>query len=359
MSAATGLISVILPVCNGDEHLRAALDSVQSQTHRALEILAVDDGSTDGSGRILRDRAAADPRVRVFTQTNHGVSVARNRALTAARGEWVVFLDADDMFVDPRLFEMLVLAGGQGIDILDFATTSTEPRDSRPPVAGEIASAGGIASAGEIAAACGIASAASLRVAACSREIRLDHRRLAEMIAEESANAIWGRAYRRSLLERTGSRFREGLRMGEDLLFNLDCLPAARGMRELPVIGYFYRRTGSASATNRYLPEKFRDLTLVGDRLGEWARGTGSVEVIAAAEFIRAKNVLSCMRDLHHADCDIPRRHRAQTARTFREQVPKVDVRGLRRDRRLLAAVYNLLGYRTMFRLSGLIGALR
>lgn len=225
--------------------------------------------------------------------------------------------------------------------ILDFATTSTEPRASGPGAAGEIA------------------SATSLRIAARARDLRLDHLRLAEMVAEESANAIWGRAYRKSLLDRTGCQFREDLRMGEDLLFNLDCLPAARGLRELPVIGYFYRRNGPASATNRYLPEKFRDLAVVGDRLGKWARETGSDEIIAAAEFIRAKNVLSCMRDLHHANCDIPRRHRAQTARTFREQVPKVDGRGLRRDRRLLAAVYNLLGYRTMFRLSGLIGGLR
>lgn len=341
MSGTTGLVSVIMPVFNGAEHLRAALDSVQAQTHGAFEVLAVDDGSTDGSGRILHDRAAADPRVRVLTQANHGVSVARNRALAAAQGDWVVFLDADDMLADPGLFEMLILAGGADIDILDFATTSTRPRDSRPASTGENA------------------SVTSLRIAARACDIRLDHRRLAEMIADESINAIWGRAYRKSLLDRTGCRFREGLRMGEDLLFNLDCFPAARGLRELPVIGYFYRRTGTASATNRYLPEKFRDLTVVGDHLSEWACGTGSGEIVAAAEFIRAKNVLSCMRDLHHADCDIPRRHRAQTARAIREQVPKVDARGLRGDRRLLAAVYNLLGYRTMFRLSGLIGALR
>lgn len=342
MSPAPDLVSVIIPVCNGQTHLPAALDSVQAQTHRNVEILAVDDGSTDDSGRILNNRAAADHRMRVFTQENRGVSAARNRALAAARGEWIVFVDADDMLADPRTLEVLVLVGGRGIDIVDFATSS-ELRDVSP-LTETVREATAIS---------------TLRIAALAREVRLDHHRLAEMIAEESANAIWGRAYRRSLLDRTDCRFVDGLRMGEDLLFNLDCFGASGSTLNVPITGYFYRRTSTGSATARYLPGKFRDLTVVGDHLIEWARATGSEEVTAAADFIRAKNVLSCMRDLHHADCDIPRRCRTETARTYRAQVPKVDTRVLRRDRRILAGLYNLLGYRVMFRLSGLIGSLR
>lgn len=363
MMAAGTLVSVVVPVFNGERSLRSALESVTGQTHRNLELIVVDDGSTDATGAIIDELAEADERIRPLHQPNRGVSAARNRGLAAAAGEWVVFVDADDMLIDPLLCDAIVLAGGEDADIVCFGS-SDDPADIGAPGSADDRS---IAGGGDFVGGDSAGNALAVSVAQCRlrellaevRDVSLDHRSLATMIADESANAVWDKAYRRTLLDEGECRFVEGLKMGEDLVFNLACLDRARTMTSVPIIGHFYRRDSAGSATDRYLPDKFRDLTLVGDRLGEWARSTGSAELVAAVDFIRAKNVFSCMRDLHHRDCEVPRKDRLARAKDYRAQVPSVRVRGLGPSRRLLGSAYNLLDYRAMFRLTGLVDGLR
>lgn len=102
---ARPLVSVIIPVYNARQFLQRCLDSVFSQSMSDLEIIAVNDGSTDGSLRLLTRNAARDSRLTVIDQDNCGQGVARNRALDIARGEFVLFLDADD-FIEPRTLEL-------------------------------------------------------------------------------------------------------------------------------------------------------------------------------------------------------------------------------------------------------------
>lgn len=97
--------SIVIPVYNVAPYLGECLDSLLAQTCPDWEALCVDDGSTDGSGAILDAYAEKDPRIQVFHQANGGVSSARNRALEAVRGEWLGFLDSDDMF-HPQLLEV-------------------------------------------------------------------------------------------------------------------------------------------------------------------------------------------------------------------------------------------------------------
>ena len=100
-------VSVIIPVYNTEKYLRRCLDSVCSQTLKDIEVLAVDDGSTDGSAAILAERAAGDLRIRVIAQKNAGAGAARNVGIEAATGEYVGFVDSDD-FVDCDFYEKLV-----------------------------------------------------------------------------------------------------------------------------------------------------------------------------------------------------------------------------------------------------------
>ena len=111
-------VSVVIPVYNADNYLRQALDSIVSQTLREIEIISVDDGSTDHSLAILKEYQSADNRIRIITQNNAGPSIARNKGLARARGEYVIFLDADD-FYEPTLLESLY--GVASRDSLDIA----------------------------------------------------------------------------------------------------------------------------------------------------------------------------------------------------------------------------------------------
>lgn len=96
-------ISVVIPVHNGEAYLAQAVESVLAQAHRDLELLIVDDGSTDATASIIRRYADADPRVRCLTQQNRGVAAAGNRGLEEAHAAWVARLDADDVFLPGKL----------------------------------------------------------------------------------------------------------------------------------------------------------------------------------------------------------------------------------------------------------------
>ena len=91
-------VSVIIPVYNIERHLAQCLDSVAGQSLGDIEVICVDDGSTDGSPAILARYAARSARFRVVTQANAGPGEARNAGLALAGGEYVIFLDSDDWF---------------------------------------------------------------------------------------------------------------------------------------------------------------------------------------------------------------------------------------------------------------------
>lgn len=91
-------VSVIIPIYNAEQYLRSCLDSVLSQSIHDLEVLCTDDGSIDGSFDILQEYARKDKRVCVFSQVNSGSGPARNRSLSNAHGEYVVFMDSDDFY---------------------------------------------------------------------------------------------------------------------------------------------------------------------------------------------------------------------------------------------------------------------
>lgn len=100
-------VSVVIPVYNTQEYLYQCIYSVQKQTMTDLEILCVDDGSTDNSLKILKELEIQDDRIRVFHQINQGAGAARNLALNNAKGEFVSFLDADDYLLDDTALERL------------------------------------------------------------------------------------------------------------------------------------------------------------------------------------------------------------------------------------------------------------
>ena len=102
----TELISVIVPVYNVERYLRRCVDSILHQTYRNLEVLLVDDGSTDASGAICDEYAAQEERVTAVHQKNGGLSAARNAGLERAQGTYLCFVDSDD-FLDSRMLETL------------------------------------------------------------------------------------------------------------------------------------------------------------------------------------------------------------------------------------------------------------
>lgn len=186
------MISVIVPVYNGKETLVRCAQSIRNQTCEDLEIILVDDGSTDGSGALCSALSREDARIRVIRKENGGVSSARNRGIEAAKGEYVLFMDSDD-YMEPVMAEkMLEGIGEDDIAICGFHH-HYQGRDiiRIPEVPGQ---------SGE--------------------------ENFLSLYGQGFLNMPWNKLYRRELM---GS-FDESLNLGEDLLFNLDYLRRADGI---------------------------------------------------------------------------------------------------------------------------------
>ena len=100
-------ISVIVPVYNIAEYLPRSLDSILSQTHRNTEVIVIDDGSSDGSGDIIREYEKKDSRVKGIFKKNSGVSDTRNAGIECAAGDYISFVDGDD-YIEPEMLEHLL-----------------------------------------------------------------------------------------------------------------------------------------------------------------------------------------------------------------------------------------------------------
>lgn len=147
--SAPPVVSVVLPTWNRLTYLRAAIESVRAQTWPAWELIVVDDGSTDGTAEYLAELSRADERVRVITAVHGGtIAALRNRAIAAARGEYVAFQDSDDLWAPEKLAVQLAaldanpearwcFCSAQPIDA-DGTPQPVVGRELRPPRSGWI-----------------------------------------------------------------------------------------------------------------------------------------------------------------------------------------------------------------------------
>lgn len=276
------MISVIIPVYNAEPYLNRCIDSVLASAYSDFEIILVNDGSTDRSPDICRAYARNDSRVVFLSQENRGVSAARNRGLEAARGEWIVFLDSDDFITDDYLSLTADKAYGQQ-DLILFRFAKHASSASRPTPGETDCGLSGTADSGlSGTTACADAVHLSPDFATGSDAIVPDRapnvrdgqsagsssekaflyrgREMLDLISRilvprplaESCSPDFrtpcARAYRRSLIERYSIRFSPDIRIGEDLLFNLEYQLRAKSCAYVPKTVYFYDIHGDSSS---------------------------------------------------------------------------------------------------------------
>lgn len=122
------LISVVVPVYNVEKYVERCIDSITAQTYKNIEIIIVDDGSTDNSGHIVDEISLKDQRIKVIHQENGGLSAARNTGIDKATGEYLVFVDSDD-YISCKMIEVLfnnLLSFDADISICDYYTLCEE-----------------------------------------------------------------------------------------------------------------------------------------------------------------------------------------------------------------------------------------
>ena len=111
------LVSVVVPIYNAKKYLQKCIDSILNQSYKNLEIILVDDGSTDGSGRIVDEYAKKDRRIKIVHQKNSGQSCARNVGIGISRGEYIGFVDADDE-IREDFYEKIMAKMAEGFELV-------------------------------------------------------------------------------------------------------------------------------------------------------------------------------------------------------------------------------------------------
>ena len=229
------LISVIIPVYNSEAYLEECLDSVVNQTYRNIEIILVNDGSTDRSPEICRCYAQKDDRVVFLSQENGGEAAARNRGLRAAKGELVMFVDSDDRIADTICENAVQEMRDYDLLFLDFCSDRRGEKES-----------------GSETKVLPAAKDLSRYSAADWVKSMLDSDKTVP--PELNLNTVWAKLYRRDFLEMHGIVCPVGVVIGEDMLFNLQVYLKSPKVCHLPVTAYYYRYN-EASVVHRYNPK--------------------------------------------------------------------------------------------------------
>ena len=216
MNERKPVVSVIVPCYQSGATVERTLRSIQQQTFRDWELIAVDDGSQDDTLSVLHRLAAKEPRMRVIHQANGGVSSARNAGQDAAAGEWITFVDADDHLPEHAIERLLALTD----DAVDIVCGAYDMHyfDEDGRVEKHTCASGDLKTV------------------------------LESLIRGDSAlNSPCARLYRLKMLRKHGVRAPLGVRIGEDVLYNLDAFMAARAWRMSDETVYLYEFGGNSA----------------------------------------------------------------------------------------------------------------
>ena len=250
-----GLLSVVVPCYRVEEFLDECLESLRSQAYAEVEIVVVDDGSPDRSGEVAREHAARDSRVRVVTRENGGLSAARNTGVDHARGEFLTFVDADDVVTSDAYTSVIAALHESGSDFAVACYDRLE--DGRR-----------------------VPAARWIRAAHRVRRLAVD----LDTYPEVMVNAVaWSKTYRREFWDRAGLRFPEG-RIYEDQPVSAAAFARARAFDVVPDVGVSWRiRTDRSSIS--------QDKQSVGNLVAHNESVRASLEALAVAGRERAVQV--------------------------------------------------------------------
>lgn len=209
----TPLVSIIVPIYNAELTLGKCVDSLIGQTYRDIEILLIDDGSTDNSLQACREFAARDARVRVFSQENAGPAAARNVGLAEAKGDYIAFCDSDDWMTRPLIGTLVEQGGGADL-IVSGITTDGYDGDEVPE-----------------------------RAAVNGREAVIDYYLSHPGLGNPYGH---GKLFRAEII-RQGRLRQPDLRLGEDSAFICRFLSHTESLAVVPIVGYHYCRANEGS----------------------------------------------------------------------------------------------------------------
>ena len=290
-------VSVIMPAFNSEKYIERSIKSVLSQTWPGLELIVVDDGSTDRTPAILRRLSAADSRLRTLRTENHGPAEARNVALKEISddADYVTFIDADDELL-PDALSYALESTGDGADLILFGFSIVEA-DGKERDYHEFD---------------------------CLVRSQDMHTAFPRLYKANLLNQVWGKLYSARILRESGIRFQDYL-WGEDRLFVFDYLEHCSLIAVRSECKYRYIMHAGESLISRFYPKKFSVCIEADIRAQELCERYG-IQDDADLRYMFAKSVFSCITTLFSPFCTLSDEGRMIYIREIRSN-PRVQKR--------------------------------
>lgn len=304
-------LSIIIPVYNAQDRLSVCVESVLKQSFREFELILVNDGSKDDSLAICRRFAASDNRIRVIDKENSGAGETRNAGLDAAKGEFILFVDADDM-IDPCMAERLLALMTEDVDLV--CCGHREETEGQPEI--------------------------RTRSYGLSEDPwRTEDLAAAYLLMEEGSHFcyLWNKLFRRSIIAEHGVRFQKRFITGQDLDFVLQYYYHVRRCVLTDYAPYLYYSNGTNSLCSRYKKGLYEIVSELSEERMQMFRHLGLLETAEGREAYERSHLVylhSCIPNMFRKNARLPRKEKKRLFqqlfddRKLQEYMPRFEPSG-------------------------------
>lgn len=310
-------VSVIVPVYNSEKYLEQCLYSIINQTYSNIEIIIVDDGSTDKSKNIYSYINNKDCRIKIIKENHKGPSNARNRGIEEATGDYILFVDSDD-WIDEKLVEKCInIYEKYDIDCIVYEANTVYPK--------KVEKEGSIYKEG----------------------IYNKHEVISKLIIKEKINSPWNKMYKKSIIDSNNIKYDDDIVIGEDLLFNINYFKFIEKIYISNEKMYNYRMHNS-SLTKKYIPNKYEQLMFVNEKMKQELEEICSKELTEALIYIKFKNICSSLRDVLHRECKFNKKEIYSYVEKVKTRNKRIIVKHINLKILILSYIYSLSNTKTI-----------
>lgn len=237
------LVSIIIPVYNGEKHIKKCVEKLLQQTYPKIEIIIVNDGSVDNTESILENLSRQNNNIKLINKSNTGVSDTRNRGIKESKGEYILFLDSDDFLEKDAVEQMIKKIGKNKIDLLIFGFkvlgSSNRLNDT-----------------------------STLKKLCYSKELKKDLLRSIISTKNNIFGYVWRAMYSKKLLIENKILFPKGIKISEDYMFLLNAIHCSENIF-IDKNEYYIYNINEQSMSIKYIPSLLHDMSFVNEWMYE------------------------------------------------------------------------------------------
>lgn len=285
------MVSIIVPIFNGEKYIHRCIGSILKQTYMNIEVILVDDGSTDNTRKICGKYEKDNYRVKLICKKNAGVSAARNTGIELAKGEYIQFVDVDD-YLDENMTESLVNSMENNVDFVICGYKNIYE---------------------EVVVKTTISD-----ISRCYTKVDFLNE-FGVFFQRLLVNSPWNKLYKKSIIIDNELKFDVKMKLGEDLMFNIRYLDKCKGINTLPICPYNYYQLNDDSLTSKYKNDHFNTEKSLYTQIRSFLKDNKcfSGENVKNIEMMYTRSVISSFQNLYNLKNGLDKKARKEIIRNI------------------------------------------